>query len=291
MRIHKRLLSAFTLRLHAHAVLRSGLKGKIHHLESRIRFLEKMLLRPESDLGRTVQSRLKQLWTYLKPHTVLNHTKKRFGSMGDGGYVLLDDFKPTDVVISLRVGPDNSTDVSLAEVGCVVHAFDHTVEKLPGEHQNIFFHKKGLGSDSSDLLPLQEIMSISDPDDNRDLVLLCDIEGAEWTGLTTEIALKCLSRFKQISLELHGLQNLYADQSWSVMDILLSNLNRSHAVIHLHVNNAEPVFIIDGKSLPTLLEVTWVRRTDYEISTSVEKYPNDLDYPNVPFYPEQELNI
>ena len=73
--------------------------------------------------------------------------KKRFGSAGDGGYVIPNDLEGIDAAISFGIGGEVSFDLELAVLDMAVLQFDPTVEGPPRNHPNFNFRKVGWSSE------------------------------------------------------------------------------------------------------------------------------------------------
>ena len=72
---------------------------------------------------------------------VENFDLVRIGHNNDGGYILLDDFKPGGIAYSFGISNDVSFDKDIASKGYDVFMYDHTIEGLPKrEKENPRFH-------------------------------------------------------------------------------------------------------------------------------------------------------
>jgi hypothetical protein len=100
-----------------------------------------------------------------------------------------------------------------------------------------------------------------------------DIEGAEWDVFST-IPDRTLSQFLQIVVELHGITNL--DNSSKIITVL-DKLNKYHQVTHVHANNFGSLDLISGVTLPNVVEVTYLRKYDYEFMKTYKTFPTKLD--------------
>jgi hypothetical protein len=227
---------------------------RINILEARLGRLEHLLLAGSAN---TVDA----LENALRPHTN-GHTFKRFGNASDGGYVLATDFGPPDVAISIGVGSECDSDDDLAEIGARVWQFDHTVSSSPSTHPAVTFVQLGLSkSEGAKTKNLHHLLTETDLMSHEEAWLMLDAEGVEWDLLHDDAA--DVSRFAQISIEFHLLSLVADAQRASVMIAGLNRLRRSHVPVAWHVNNSAPVSIVGGKRVPDVLEVTFVRNTEF----------------------------
>ncbi len=231
-----------------------GHRARIDILETRIERLEHLLFAG----GTPVVDAFAEALT-PRPS---GHTFERFGSVNDGGYVLAMDFGPPDVVISIGVGSECQADDDLAQIGARVWQFDHTVAGSPSTHPAVTFMKLGLSkTETQETKKLQDLLSRTDVKSHESVWLMLDAEGVEWDVLD-DVATD-LSRFAQISMEIH-LLSLAADvERARVMVRGLKRLRASHVPVAWHVNNFAPVHIIGGKRVPDVLEVTFVRNAEF----------------------------
>ena len=186
----------------------------------------------------------------------------RFGSEFDGGYVLPRELVlQSQGVVSIGVGSNNDVDLELAAAGQVVHAWDHTVSRLPREHPGITFHRVGLGSavGHNELQSLEHIVDASFGPRATDLVLLLDAEGAEWEAFGNS-TLQTLRRFSVVAVEFHDLGNVLVPGNRMLQT--LRRLRDEFVPVAVHANNHATYWSVNGFVLPDALEVTYIR-TDY----------------------------
>ncbi len=234
------------------------------------------------------QDSLAQFWHLMTPRELVDHAKTRIGGEKDGGYVIAGE--PTDFkyAISIGVGNDNSSDIYLAKLGIPVFEFDHTVDREPVRHKLVKFHKIGIGH-GVNLINLGEMIELTKIDDNS--LLLLDVDGAEYdfyAGITPE----ALAQFTQVVIEMHDLSGLLDSDLSEKIIRLTRALTANHHVIHVHANNFRPILNVNGVSLPTVLEVTLVRKDKYTVGEFDLVSPQSgLDFPNDKSVPDPELKI
>jgi hypothetical protein len=190
----------------------------------------------------------------------INHDFVRLGNEHDGGYVIVDTLKNLDSVLSLGVGSDISFEESLSSHVNRIDLYDHTVSELPIKINNANFFKLGISEESHpDFVTLSDAVESFGDGDN--VLLKMDIESSEWKVLASTPS-TTLNRFQQIVVEFHGLLNI--DNPERAVQIIeaLRNLNQTHKLVHLHVNNYEPIRVVGGIVMPNVLEATYLKATD-----------------------------
>lgn len=217
--------------------------------------------------------------------SVVGQDKIRLGADNDGGYVVLNDFRPSQPVYSLGVGGDVSFDYALAQKGHSVFQYDHTVDGPPVWHQNFAFSKRAIDLDDG---RLDKIMRENGHWGRDDLILNMDIEGDELLVLPA-LQQEALDKFSQIALELHRVAMIEDEETYNRLVRTLEVLNRSHQIIHVHSNNWGWYGLLGGVPMPDSLELTLVRRGDYRFDTCNDVFPTELDRPCNPDLPDYYL--
>lgn len=228
---------------------------------------------------------MKEIKKLLTPYDI-GHSKKRYGSDFDGGYVLVENLVDTcKRVYSLGIANEFSIDLQMAEMGKMVYQYDVNFCQTPKIPNMVF---KQLFIDNHSLS--RELIETNGTSDDDNLLLM-DIEGGEYDVIINSVDL--LDNFSQISLELH-----YVTFEKRLKD-LLNKINKTHTLVHIHANNwvltdAHEKFI-NGKGIvddiPDLLELTYVKNDKF-LSKEVmkEKIPTPIDRRNSPNLPEIELS-
>lgn len=248
------------------------------NLKSSLNDLSSVLIEFERAPSGPRDQHLLDLVSCLRPETASNLTLGRCGGETDGGYVMCTNvaFKHA---ISIGVGSDVSWDIDLASRGVEVHAFDHTVKRLPQAHSNIHFYRIGLGR-GPNCEPLSALMARSRV--SKGCLLKVDIEGAEWDGL----AAAEFETFPQIVMELHELSGVFANPDRIE---LLSRLHETHAPVHIHANNFGTLFRADSYWFADIVEVAFVRRDLFQGWKPSNALAHELDRPCDPRVPEISL--
>ena len=231
-------------------------------------------------LGRSQEKAL----ALLRAFAVMRCTgvpKARFGRVGDGGYVHLDDFAGLDAAISLGIANEVSWDLAMAAHGLDLYQFDNAIDRPPVAAPKFRFTRATVGRQG---LSLARIVADTGVDPAR-TILKIDIEGAEW-DLLADAPDDLLARFPQIVCEFHALgsDDFFLNVA-ARMDVL-ARLNAHHRVVHIHGNNCSGVRLIGSLAIPEVLEVTYASRSRYEFTASDEIFPRPLDAPNAANLPE-----
>jgi hypothetical protein len=228
-----------------------------------------------------------EIYKLIWPWNLVSDHKSRFGSSGDGGYVLPSFVCNSNRLLSIGIGGEVSLDLEMANMGATVLQFDHTVEGPPQEHPNFQFYRKGWGEqDSNEFLSLHSMMSMFDWHEAKHPILKFDVEFAEW-GTLASCTSEDLARFEVITGEFHGFQYL-ADRSYYELFLaVLEKLAMTHNPIHLHANNAGGEKTVAGVKIPQFLEITYLRKDMGAFDGySTAAIPGPLDQPNWPQIPD-----
>ena len=213
----------------------------------------------------------------------------RIGRDNDGGYILLDDFKTGGIAYSFGISNDVSFDKDIASKGYDVFMYDHTIEGLPKqEKENPRFHffRQGIADGKTQderLKSLEYFISQNHHENQRDMILKMDVEGAEW-GFLESVKTETLSQFSQLIFEFHGINNPYFHKS--ILNTL-KKINKTHQLVHLHGQNWGQnwghYISIDNKIFCDQIEVLYVLRDKYNfIDNYSVKLPIDIDMPAIP---------
>ncbi|MEM8551222.1 MAG: FkbM family methyltransferase [Pseudomonadota bacterium] len=226
--------------------------------------------------------------TLLTPHEPLSRAKQRAGAATDGGYVVLTD-PDIGFVMSYGVGPTSTFEQHFVELGVPVFMFDMTVSGTRLDHPLATFVREGVA-------PVPDPSAAMDTVDahlhrfgltgRRDGLLQMDVEGAEWDVLDA-ISTETLLNFRQIVLELHHLQRIHKNPQFSRV---LEKLTERFYLVHIHANSLGMLVDFADFSVPSLLEVTFVRKDLVEVGPNQTVFPTELDYPNRPGTRDQVMN-
>ena len=257
----------------------SDLGYQIREFEARIRSLELNFLPNE-----LAEKRILQFFELIQPIQISGE-KKRFGRLGDGGYVL--PLLEIGGFAHLGVADDVSPSMIFAKQGVPVHLYDYSIEKLPEEHKNFLFYKEKIGSADDGDTNLKTVVDRFNH--SEDLGGIVDIEGYEYSYLANATQDKLLS-FAFMAVEFHNLDLVADDFWWHTALESLTNMSKTHYVVHLHSTNYFPLINIGKIRSPRQVEVTFARK-DLVNFEGYDINPGDspLDSPHVANRPEHSL--
>ena len=205
----------------------------------------------------------------------------------DGGYLVHPDFAGVSHAISLGIADDVSADLDLVAKGCFVHCYDPTIAALPVRNACLTFFQQGVSAEpASDMVTLST--TVERVKDAGDLFLKCDIEGHEW-GVFASTPVATLQRFRQITMEMHGFDQLTDDAWWARTESALRALAETHRPIHVHASNYFPPSTRGGIAVPRILEVSYLRRDCCEDAPFGAFGLSSLDVAHDPGFPETDL--
>ena len=223
----------------------------------------------------------------IRPQAADGRQKVRIGGGGDGGYVMLDPGE-NGIAYSFGVAHYSPWDLEMAQRGFKVYQYDGSVENGPDAHPNLFFTKAFIGESPVEGVPaktFRQILADNGHENERDIVLQIDIEGAEWDFFKS-MDKEDMLRFSQIIVEFHDL-----DFSPELLDIL-EKMRETHTPVHVHNNNAgAPLLIMPDNFIynGNLFEVTYARSRDYAFRNDNGYFPTPLDSPNCVEFPDIPL--
>ena len=205
----------------------------------------------------------------------------RIGNRGDGGYVMVDHGLSNTTAYSLGIGQDVSWDLDMANRGCSIYQFDHTIDALPQHHDGFNWSKIRIGAvpdEDPHIRTLAELVGTNGHGDRNDLILKIDIEGSEWTVIT-EMSEKTLCKFSQIVGEFHLMTDIVNPRQAEVIFGVLDKILAHFQLVHIHANNYAGVGNIGGVTIHDVLELTFLRRDGHRFEAARGPFPTALDYP------------
>jgi hypothetical protein len=219
--------------------------------------------------------------------------KVRLGNLNDGGYVITHIPNGYDCYISAGVSNEESFSRDFIKMYNMnktnSYAFDGTIQNYPIQYtRNITFVKKNIARYSSKTKAnLSKLI-------NRynNIFLKMDIEGGEYPWILS-LTPSDLNKFKQITIEFHGIN----DDSWGASHAekteCLRKLAETHYLIHIHANNFDTVSIVEGLPIPNVVELTYINKLclNQELTPNNMPMPCKLDRPNCSSKPDINLNF
>lgn len=214
----------------------------------------------------------------------------RIGKVGDGSYLLPDDFD--GIAACYSPGVDNFKDFEDCVVnhyGIECHMCDAASDPesfrtalIPGKQT---FRKKWLDvTGGDDAISLGSWIEETSRQADGDLMLQMDIEGAEYRNIL-ETDDSVLRKFRILVIEFHGLDKISDDRiRQQVLLPVFRKLNRIFKVVHAHPNNYDGEFIVSGTDirLSSFLELTLYRNDRIEegatnrVGRTLIPHPKDI---------------
>lgn len=222
---------------------------------------------------------------------VYNYDKKvRYGVNGDGGYVIADMDGGYDCYISAGVSNEESfsrdfiNKYDMNEYNSF--AFDGTINNYPYEYTtSISFTRKNININNDEHNTNLDTLI----DKYTNIFLKIDIEGGEYPWILS-LTEHQLDKFKQIAIEIHGLNSNEWHSNQTDKIACLEKLSKTHYIVHAHGNNHRPA--ING--IPEVIELTYVNKRFFHgiPRLNTTKLPiHNLDFPNLSYANDIELNI
>ena len=207
----------------------------------------------------------------------------RVGGDNDGGYLIPNDLVGIATCFSPGVDVTASFEKDLLARGVKSHLADASVDGAPDGLEVASFTKKYLGGCNNDSYMTLEYWINSKapgPWPTGDLILQMDIEGGEYTTLLCTPS-STLNRFRIIAVEIHNVQTWFTPLAWPVVTTFFEKLLENFYVVHNHPNNNCPFIDADGILMPTVFELTLLRKDRSEALGYITQFPHPLDQPNI----------
>lgn len=231
-------------------------------LKSTLNDQSRQLVDMSRPTGGQADERLREAVSLLRPYRLAGRELERVGGEHDGGYLMAPDLAAVRGAISLGVGPDVSWDLDVGGRGIPVAMFDPTVRRPPSRVPHGTFHRlgvSGLTDASEHFRPLPELVARAGLAGVPDLLLKMDVEGAEWSVLST-LPDSGLADYRQVVTELHGLGRLADPVAAEQVLTALRTVRETHVPVHVHANNYSRLLRFVDDWFPEAVEVTFVRR-------------------------------
>ena len=217
-------------------------------------------------------------------------SKIRMGNKFDGGYVIADNIGEYDAYISGGIGADESFSSDFLNKYSVKNsgAFQLEIEKLPHNFpKKLNFYKRNI-SDVSDVNNANLDFFIKNYDN---IFFKMDIEGDEYKWFNSKTSEELL-KFKQFAVEFHGINDDSFNYSYEMKKNVFSKLLKTHYLIHAHGNNYAGTQLINGKQIPVVIELTYIRKDCLPNAfLNKTRLPTILDCPNNDSIYDLDLNF
>ena len=212
----------------------------------------------------------------------------RVGGDNDGGYLLPNDLSGISLCFSPGVDVTASFEKDLLGRGIKSHLADASVDAPPDGLEVASFTKKYLGGCNNDTHMTLASWMYEQRAFMGDFILQMDIEGGEYTTLLCTPP-DVLRKFRIIAVEIHNVQTWFDPLSWPVVTTFFEKLLEDFRVVHNHPNNNCPFVEVDGILMPTVFELTLLRKDRTIALDYCDEFPHPLDMPNVLDKPDRPL--
>jgi len=222
---------------------------------------------------------IKELLTDLVPYKT-DKELIRIGGDADGGYLIPNDLEGVRYCFSPGVADRSTFELDLASRGIRSFLADYSVDEPPIKSDMFHFTKKHLGAlNNAKFTTLQKWIENSVSRDTKDFILQMDIEGGEYEVIL-DTPTSVWERFRIVVVEFHDLQDIFSQSGIKFIGHCFLKLLLSFRVVHIHPNNTLPIAGRNGLQVPSILEITFLRRDRVRSSERCEVFPHPLDQPN-----------
>jgi hypothetical protein len=213
----------------------------------------------------------------------------RIGRNNDGGYLLPNDLEDITACFSPGVDVTASFEKDLLGRGIKSHLADASVDGPPNGLEVASFTKKHLdGVNTEGYMTLSDWV-LSNAYSGDDLILQMDIEGAEYVTILSTPS-EILRNFRMMAIEIHDVQNWFNNPlAWGVAQTFFEKLLQDFHVVHNHPNNNCQFIDVNGLLMPTVFELTFLRKDRSPATGFCTEFPHPLDMPNVLDKPDRPL--
>ncbi len=213
----------------------------------------------------------------------------RIGGKGDGAYLLPDDLSGISACFSPGVDVSSTFEEELAEKYDIKsYMADFSVDKPPIENKRFHFEKKFLGNKNDEKFIRLEDWVNDNINDNSDLILQMDIEGAEYEVII-DTPSDIFKKFRIMAIEFHCLDMIFNNNSFKMVEAVFDKLCNDFTVVHVHPNNSRPIINKNSINIPELLEFTFLRNDRVELNDKKLSFPHALDEQCAPHRPLRHL--
>ena len=204
----------------------------------------------------------------------------RLGSSKDGGYLVPDDLKNITACFSPGVGRMSDFEMDCLANGMKLFLADKSVDYPGTEDPQLKFLKKYIGPfNNEDFITLDDWVKDSIKEDKEDLMLQMDIEGFEYACILN-MSEQLLKQYRIIVIEFHNLHKMWNKEFFKIVELTFLKILSHHNCVHLHPNNIKKPYELYGVSIPSVLEITFLRKDRAQVLGYNKDYPHPLDADN-----------
>jgi len=186
----------------------------------------------------------------------------RLGPKGDGGYLVPDCLDNILACFSPGVSVMSGFELDCLNLGMQVFMVDGSVDKPNWNisEDRYSFKKKFIGCTNNEEYKRAEFSTIINTSD------------------------ELMNRFKVMVIEFHSLRHLWNKAFFRIIETVFNKILQTHICVHLHPNNFKgtkgSVITQFGLEIPSLMEMTFLRKDVAEIKGYQTLFPHSLDCDN-----------
>ena len=204
----------------------------------------------------------------------------RIGPEGDGGYLMPNILNQIDYCFSPGVGFTSKFEENLFDYGIKSFLADGTKERPVSNFKNFDFIKKNLSSyDDENNITLKRWIDEKKLSSNDNLLLQMDIEGSEYEVIHSTPT-EYLKKFKIIIIEFHYFEQLFNEFSFQIVKEAINKILFNFKICHIHPNNCCGIHKLRNIDVPSVLEITFLRKDLIKNISNIKKLPHQLDRKN-----------
>jgi hypothetical protein len=185
---------------------------------------------------------------------------QRFGTVGDGGYLMPDVSEVIDKVYSFGVEKNSDFELDFAKRGVECILADFSVNG-PAQPHNLFtFEKVFIDAYNSDeFVEINSFITKHMRTSDKKLLLKMDIEGCEYSSLLS-LDRQLLSKTSVLIVEFHKFAENFQISNFDWFHSLFKKLSTDHVVVHVHQNNEFYGKKLHGYKIPETVEFTFMHK-------------------------------
>jgi len=263
----------------------SGVLNQISNLNSQINIYFGIFVPTE------FKKRVIRFNSLVRPKSLVIRNLCRVGSKFDGGYLIPDDFKKCNKLLSVGLGKNIDFEKEFLKVSKQnsVLGADLTGDiKL----KNFLHIRKNIEKkviDNQTEITVNDFLSQTKIEMGR-CILKVDCEGFE-VDFFNDIKLDFLKRLRILVIEVHNIPIQLA-KNYSNFQKMFKRIQIYFDSVHVHANNGVPLLKLDNVDLINTIEITFVNRKFYKTRNVMNfRGPTLLDMPNIKFLSDHQFTL
>lgn len=201
----------------------------------------------------------------------------RLGPVGDGGYLVPNDLEGIEACFSPGVGLLSVFEEDCAKRNMEVFMADKSVAGPAVQNEKFHFIKRFIGPiTNEDFITMDDWVNESPVSKDSDLLLQMDIENHEYFSIMN-MSSSLLKRCRIIVIEFHQVHKLWNREFFNVASTVFERLLQNHICVHNHPNNARDLYVREGVEIPSLIELTFIRKDRVKTQSPQTQFPHPLD--------------